>query len=221
MIRDREMEMGKPRNGLRCGRKRGGFTLIELLVVVAIIALLIAILIPALGAARERAKKSACLANLRGIGQAQHLYTYDNADILPLPAVFIDPTATRAVLVDVLFTNYLKGPKTLFCPSDVSPVPTAITDTDFNVVNSARISYDFYSIYFLPTWNPRIMNINDAPLAWDLMGGAGTPNLTQASWQNHGSKGGNVVYATGAADWQDQKNWDDVNWPHPAQQYYQ
>jgi prepilin-type N-terminal cleavage/methylation domain-containing protein len=51
-----------------------GFTLIELLVVISIIALLLAILLPALGRAKEQAQKTRCLANLKQIGVAMHLY---------------------------------------------------------------------------------------------------------------------------------------------------
>jgi hypothetical protein len=54
--------------------------LIELLVVVAIIALLIAILLPALTSAREQAKRSQCLSNLRQIATAWHTYFDDQAD---------------------------------------------------------------------------------------------------------------------------------------------
>ena len=56
-----------------------GFTLIELLVVVAIIATLIAILLPSLGAAREQARVSMCLSNMRQLATACSTYVQDNS----------------------------------------------------------------------------------------------------------------------------------------------
>lgn len=64
-------------------RRRKAFTLIELLVVVAIIALLISILLPALSRARETAKRAVCRANMRGIGQSEHIYANDYQDWFP------------------------------------------------------------------------------------------------------------------------------------------
>ena len=63
-----------------CKKLKKGFTLIELLVVIAIIALLLAILMPALRRAKEQAKGARCLANLKQIGLAAHMYAndYDN-----------------------------------------------------------------------------------------------------------------------------------------------
>ncbi len=89
------------------------FTLIELLVVIAIIAILAAILFPVFAQAKEAAKKSASLSNVKQIGIGFNLYLQDNDDTTP--STWIVPGG-RSVDIYQTFQPYIKNMDIFFSP---------------------------------------------------------------------------------------------------------
>jgi prepilin-type N-terminal cleavage/methylation domain-containing protein/prepilin-type processing-associated H-X9-DG protein len=105
------------------------FTLIELLVVIAIIAILAAMLLPALSAARERARTASCVSNLKNLGLACAMYSNDFKDCVPIDAdCYV--TQTYSIKLASLDGNWVgltspyvcsenigQDKQTYFCPS--------------------------------------------------------------------------------------------------------
>jgi len=115
----------------RCSRC--GFTLLELLVVIAIIAILAALLLPTLSQAKESARLTQCLNNMKQLTVCWTLYTGDNNDSLPLNFVWGQSLPGDWVTGDLDYANdsngiingtlypYNKSPAIYQCP-DLQPV---------------------------------------------------------------------------------------------------
>ena len=165
--------------------RRGSFafTLIELLVVIAIIAILAAILFPVFAQAREKARQTSCLSNMKeiGLGMVQYVQDYDELNPTAYFHKAWNPasggTALGYIHWSALLQPYIKSNQVWVCPSDTlgghaptcftgnnlgagfpeGQLPDKCTVTGIQDDQAPRISYTANSAIL-----PRYRNINDA-----------------------------------------------------------
>jgi len=172
---------------------------------VAIIAILAAILLPALARAREQARRSVCMNNLKQIGLAMFVYAQDYDGFLPYQDDSSGDTEPGMLL---LYPDYMAQAKTFWCPSDPdTDPPTTITHNDPpRDETCARMSYAYFG------WtNGYINSPEGVPYRHKVTYpypnfGIVCDYLAESPTQHNGD-GGNVLCIDGHVEWLPASNW--------------
>ncbi len=151
-------DCGKRATNIRSGVS--GFTLIELLVVVAIIVVLIAILLPSLGKAREQAKQTACMSNIRQVGLSLYMYRDEFNDYMPNASTTssLSGTSSWCDWIGLLQnTGNMASTSTMICPSDRYV-------RNYNVLSQpVRLSYGMNESLVNPLFTSAYVRVKKVP----------------------------------------------------------
>ncbi|MHB8994048.1 MAG: type II secretion system protein [Armatimonadota bacterium] len=125
---------------------RRGFTLIELLVVIAIIAILAAILFPVFAKAREKARQTSCLSNVKQLTLGALMYAQDNDERMIYNFSYAPPGVALYWWYDGL-QPYLKSTQLTQCPSTSGSAGTYTYLRPPGTPNPARLCYAVNAMY--------------------------------------------------------------------------
>jgi prepilin-type N-terminal cleavage/methylation domain-containing protein/prepilin-type processing-associated H-X9-DG protein len=191
-------------------RTRRGFTLIELLVVIAIIAILAAILFPVFARAREKARQSSCLSNVKQFNLAILSYAQDYDETLPMSTTL---TGIGAMSLPDLIMPYVKNQQIILCPSDrtgsvdiagvlgavgVPQAPGAIARMGYTV--NYLLMPDRIATAFPVVGLGEVASPSECDMLFDgIYNASMLPGPSQNA--NRHNQGANVGYADGHAKW--------------------
>jgi len=203
--------------------RRRAFTLIELLVVIAIIAILAAILFPVFARAREAARQSSCVSNLKQLGTSLMMYTQDFDEMLPGAAPYNagspyahwvlawnngagqnTPQPGPFPVDQGALYSYVKNVQVYTCPSDSNAKIKRLSYTmnaacHFQALAAAR------TVATTPLFVDESATLNDGYFAYGGNTGGDIPSLIH-------NEGANLCFLDGHVKWHKRTQMTTLDW---------
>ncbi len=199
-----------------------GFTLIELLVVIAIIAILAAILFPVFARAREKARQTSCLSNVKQIMLGVVMYAQDYDETFPPYRWVQDPPTSVWIDRDNSAANnrhfwaeavepYLKNDQILFCPSSTYDTGTVSGGKRYlTYAYNGKMNYTKVALFqdtagTIALGDIPVRHADRTPVGyvenWFISTSNDTRWIQYGWWSDIHNGGGNYAFVDGHAKW--------------------
>ena len=187
---------------------RRGLTLMELFVVIAIIAIIAAILLPVIARAREKARQSSCLSNVKQINLSVNMYVQDYDETMPLGVAGMPPGAIY--LTYELLDPYIKNTQVWECPSKTNPVNLSalgkrsigyMFDVDTPTPSGNYRLFAIPALGYIPCSLAQIQSPAEVALMADAVGSVDATFTSTIVEDDRHNDGCNYGFADGHAKW--------------------